>query len=166
MQKIIWLLKAHISVMAGHICLKFGIECVLPQGTYHSKNGVVLLRHCRVTDAWKWHFLGSCIMHTCQSRTHIGCAWPLSRHTTVYLDSGHFTFESVLLSIVTAMSTRTIVWAHQVYSGHFTFESVLLAIVTAMSTRTIVWAHQVYLQWFKTQLLFKSKNVCPSFAHC
>jgi len=35
-------LKARISVTAGWIQLKFGMECVLPRGTFDSKNGTAL----------------------------------------------------------------------------------------------------------------------------
>jgi len=31
-------LKAHISMMAGQICLKFGVRGVPPQGNIHTKN--------------------------------------------------------------------------------------------------------------------------------
>ena len=37
MKKIWKTLKARISVMAGRIQLKIGMECVLPQETFHSK---------------------------------------------------------------------------------------------------------------------------------
>ena len=30
---------------------KIGMDCVLPQGTFHSKNVAVLFRHYQVTDA-------------------------------------------------------------------------------------------------------------------
>ena len=44
-------LKARISAMAWQIRWKFGMECVLFQGTFHSKNGAVSFRRYRVTDA-------------------------------------------------------------------------------------------------------------------
>jgi len=65
-------LKVRISVMAGQIQLKFEMECVLPQGTFHSKNGAVLFWHYWVTDMWKQHFCDSYIIHTCLSRVHTG----------------------------------------------------------------------------------------------
>ena len=51
-------------------------EMCAPRGTFHSKNGAVLFRRYRVTDAWKRHFLGFCIIHTCLLSAHTGCTWP------------------------------------------------------------------------------------------
>jgi len=69
-------LKVCISVMARRMQLKFGMECVLLLRTFHSKNSAVSVRWYWVTDAWIRHFLGSCIIHTCLSRSHTGCTWP------------------------------------------------------------------------------------------
>jgi len=38
-------LKACISVIIGWIPLKLEMECFLPHGIFHSKNGAVLLRN-------------------------------------------------------------------------------------------------------------------------
>ena len=73
--KIRQILKVSISVMAKRIWLKIGMECILPRGIFHCKNGAVLFRHYQVTDVWKWHFLGSCIIHTCLLHTRTGCTW-------------------------------------------------------------------------------------------
>jgi len=37
-------MKAYISVMTLWIVLKFGMECVLSQGTFHSKTGAASFR--------------------------------------------------------------------------------------------------------------------------
>jgi len=64
--------RTGISLTARRIQLKFGMECVLSRRTFHRKNSALSLRHYRVADEWKWHFLGSCIIHTCLSHARIG----------------------------------------------------------------------------------------------
>jgi len=74
-------LKALISVMAGWIRLKFWMECFLPRGTFHSKNGAVLFRYYRVTDALKQFLYNT---HLFVARPH--WLYLAAQHAIVCLD--------------------------------------------------------------------------------
>ena len=76
-------LKVRVTVMAKQIHPNLEWNVSFPK-IFYSKNGVVLFRDYWVTDAWKQHFLGSCIYNTHLS---VVCPyWVYTWHTIVYLN--------------------------------------------------------------------------------
>ena len=76
--------------MAKRIRLKFGMEAVQLRGIFHRKNCAVPFRHYRVTDAWKRHLLGSCIMFLHNTHLSVACpTWPHDPLSCVLMNAAY-----------------------------------------------------------------------------
>ena len=110
--------RAPISMMAKWIRLKFGMECILPQGTFHSKNGAVLLSYYLVIDVWKRRFLGSSISYL--SVVHPYWQYLATRHAIMCLDSDRECAEQTdrMEDIIVAIDSIYVItsWCENIWS--------------------------------------------------
>ena len=138
--------------MAWQIQLKFGIGAALPRGNLHRKFCVVLFREYQATDAWKWHFLYSCKIHSRLS--HALFPWA-TRHTTVCLD-----LNEMCLYPRTFCSDKRTVLTWKCVVRHKRLGVELKSVLIRTNPQPLLFVHRLYAHvkysiWF-AQLLKKT----------
>ena len=90
-----------------------------PQGNSHRKFRVFLVRECWATDAWKQHFLYSCKIHICLSRTlgflgrtthyRVSWWWFLQKQTNQYKEN-FINLKSIQIIVIKYKKIRLVTY--------------------------------------------------------